>query len=79
MGYSIGQSVVILKPKVVPLEGQGHYTWWVSGMDKLVGETHTIKRCYEDSNEYSLKDTNYTWIDEWFEDPVLTLINEVTR
>lgn len=77
MLYNKGDKVTIIKPKNVPLENGEARTWWVDDMDQYIGRTLTIAG--KIGIEYRVVENNFSWLEQWFEDPVLRLINEVTK
>ena len=73
MKFKIGDIVTLIKPKKDYTSG----LQWIKPMNRYVGLTTTIK--YVVGNYIRLKGVEYFWSEEWIEDPILTLINEVTK
>ena len=77
MIYKIGDTITIIKPEVINKNGRFN---WSDEMDDIVGKEFEIKEV-DDSGYYRCNTPKFRWclIEEWIEDPILTLINEVTK
>ena len=75
MKFKVGDKVTVFKPV------SDEHLDWVSDMDNFIGKSFKIQGFHGDRYKIDGDDGDWTWTwkEEWLEDPVLRLINEVTR
>lgn len=77
MKLSIGTMVKVIPP--TDKSRNMKELWWIEDMNRYIGKSMTITG-YSQSDNYILDNIKELgWVDEWFEDIMITLINEVTR
>ena len=83
MNWKIGDTITIISPKPIHrIKGIYGRLWWNPRMDKYISATLIITGINKSDKQYSCNtrdDIEWVWIEEWLEDPILALINEVIK
>ena len=78
MKFNKGDKVTIIKPKSVDGPYFNAQIYWMDEMDRFVGRELTITEVHDHSYICDI-DIRWSWLEEWIEDPMISLINMVTK